>query len=136
MRLFFRIESLKDEIKQNLPNSEAKIRLSKAIKNLLYKPEPNEQQKIVFPEKIERVGHYTYFVVKSGDQILRFRTDLLRNVRINSLNDGVAPVSIDCTTKFPALPAVVSFRPFKNAEDKSNGKIMALEFVPEEFVSE
>lgn len=127
------ISSLSNDVKLNPSNNDAKNRLSEFIKNLLYKPQSEEKQKIVMPDKVECSGHYAYFTVRSGEQVLRFRTMSAENVRIAALTSEITPFKIGCETKFPNVPAVISFRPSDDGTDNSNGRIIALEFVPKEF---
>ncbi|MGI9054774.1 MAG: tetratricopeptide repeat protein, partial [Pyrinomonadaceae bacterium] len=122
------------EEKQNVVmEDETKNSIAQGIKSMLRKPEAGEKQELVFPDKIECAGRSIFFIVKAGERTLKLKTDAPQNVRIAAFTQSAGAMQFGCGVKLPSLPAVVTYRPSADAKDKSNGEIVALEFVPEGF---
>ena len=134
----FRFKSEKEiaesEAKQNvLMEDEIKDQMSQSIKNALRKPEAGEKRELVMPDKIECEGRSVFIIVKAGAQVLKLKTDAPQTLRIAAFTQKAEAMQFGCGVKFPPLPAVVTFRPSTDAKDKSDGEIIAIEFVPEGF---
>lgn len=132
-RLKTEAEIAEADAKQDvLIEDDMKNQMEDGIKNALRKPEAGEQRELAYPEKIECSGRSIFFIVKSGEKVLKLKTDAPQNVRIASFTQ-IGSMQFGCGVKFPQLPAVVTFRPSADAKDKVSGEIVAVEFVPEGF---
>lgn len=116
-----------------LREDEAKSQMEESIKSSLRSPKADERRELVYPDKIECSGKSVFFVVKSGSQVMKLRTDAPESLRIISFAENSGMMQFGCGVKFPAIPAVVTFRPSADAKDKIAGEIVAVEFVPEGF---
>lgn len=132
-------EEIEDfQTKQNILNEQAVKdqiagQITQQIRNLLKKPEAGEKQELMIPEKIECSGRSVFFVVKSGSQILKLKTESPQSVKLIAYTQKVGPMQMGCGVKLPSVPAVVTYRPPSDGKGKSDGEILALEFVPEGF---
>ncbi len=126
------------EAKQNVLNEQAMkdeiaAQIKQQIKNILRKPEAGEKRELTMPDKIECSGRSMIFVVKSGSQVLRLKTESPQNVRIMAFTQNAGAMQFGCGVKLPTVPAVVTYRPSADGKEKTNGEIVAIEFVPEGF---
>lgn len=110
-----------------------KSQMEDSIKSALRKPAEGERRELTYPDKIECAGKSIFFLVKSGTQILKLKTDSPQSLRITSFTQNPGMMQFGCGVKFPSIPAVVTFRPSADAKDKVSGEIVAIEFVPEGF---
>ena len=127
-------EMAESDAKQEvLTQDDIKDQIEASIKNSLRKPEAGERRELTTPDKIECSGKLIFFVVKSGDKVLKLKTDSPQNVGITAFTQNVGQMKFGCGVKLPSVPAIVTYRPSPDPDDKISGEIVALEFVPEGF---
>ena len=118
---------------QALMEDSIKDQIAQGIRSALRKPEAGEKRELAYPDKIECAGKSIIFLVRKDSQILKFKTESPQSLRIASFTQNGGMMTFGCGVKLPPLPAVVTYRPPTDAKDKSNGEIVAIEFVPEGF---
>lgn len=126
-------ESKQAALAESDMQAEMRNSLEQHIKNSMRKPQEGERREIVTPEKIECGGKSVFFIVKTGTQTLRLKTDSPQGLKIMSFTPEAGSMQLGCGARLPAIPAVVTFRPSADAKDKVQGEIVALEFVPQGF---
>jgi hypothetical protein len=98
------------------------------IREALRKPLDGEKRELGTVEKIECSGKDIFFLVKTDSQSLKLKAKSPQDVRINAFTPDIGGLQLGCGAKFPAIPAVITYRP--NGKD---GEIVAVEFVPKSF---
>ena len=126
-------ESKQAALAESDMQAEIQNELEQHIKNSLRKPLEGERRELVTPEKIECGGKSVIFIVKTGTQTLRLKTDSPQSLKIMAFTAETGPMQLGCGAKLPAVPAVITFRPSSDAKDKVQGEIVSLEFVPQGF---
>lgn len=103
------------------------------IKSAMRQMQSGEKRELVIPEKIECSGRTVFFIVKTGAQTLKLKTDSPQSLKIMAFTPEVGQFQMGCGVKLPPVSAVVTFRPSADNKDKVQGEIVSLEFVPEGF---
>ncbi len=102
--------------------------MMQGIREALRKPEAGEKREIGIVEKIECSGNALFFLVKFETESLKLKAKSPQDVKFNTFTPDIGGMQIGCGTKFPPIPAIVTYRP----KDKA-GEIVAVEFVPKSF---
>ncbi len=102
--------------------------MMQGIREALRKPEAGEKREIGIVEKIECSGNAVFFLVKFETESLKLKAKSPQDVKFNTFTPDIGGMQIGCGTKFPPIPAIVTYRP----KDKA-GEIVAVEFVPKSF---
>jgi hypothetical protein len=122
-----------DEEAQANAERERKEAMLDAIGAALRQPQEGDKREIGIVEKIECSGQNVFFLVKTESGNLRLKASSPQNVRFAAFTPEVPQMQIGCGAKMPPIPAVVTYRPNREAKAKQNGEIVAVEFVPESF---
>jgi tetratricopeptide (TPR) repeat protein len=105
---------------------------SSYLREVLRKPGPGETQVQAILQKIECDAKGIIFVVKSGDQILRLRTNTFDDMEITTYNPEVKG-EITCGVRRPEDSVLVCFIAQVDKRSKTDGVIKSIEFVPGSF---
>lgn len=102
------------------------------LEEVLRKPREGEQRAQGLLTRIDCDEKGIVFVVKVGDRLLNLHIDAFENMEITTYAADVAG-ELTCGARNPENTVVVSFKPSKDAKAKTDGEIVAIEFVPKEF---
>ena len=93
----------------------------------------NEKRVLGYLTKVECLGKSVEFSVKADNKILKFQAPDFDALFLMSFSSDASDVEIGCDTVKKDIFAVVTYRPNENAKLKSDGEIVAIEFMPESF---
>jgi len=96
------------------------------------KPEAGEEQVRGLLVRIECDPKGATFIVKVGEQTLRFRTTNFNGIQFTAYTPDISG-DITCGARNPANPVVITFHSSKDARAKFNGDVVAIDFVPKDF---
>ena len=102
------------------------------LEEALRKPREGEQREQGLLTRIDCDAKGIVFVVKVGDRLLKLLIDAFENMDITSYAAD-AGSEITCGPRNPENTVIVTFIPSKDAKAKTDGQIVAIEFVPKEF---
>lgn len=107
--------------------------MMEGIKNALRQPQEGETRALGYVEKIECSGNASTFFVNVNSQVLKLKTKSPRDVQIKGFTPEVSGLQFGCGVKFPPISTVITYRPNADGKAKTDGEIVALEFVPKSF---
>ena len=107
--------------------------MMQAMKNAMRKLQTGEKQALGTLEKIECGSKGNFFYFKSNSQTFKF-TALQPQIR--AYTPDVAQTQFGCNTKAVETPVVFTYKDRPDNKNKTQGEIVALEFVPKSFVLE
>lgn len=114
--------------------SERRSMMMASIKGALRKPSASEVQVMGFIEKSECSTKGAFFFLRSGDQILKLSTDSSKQPDLKAFTPDTENLQIGCGMKAVEIPVVFTYKPDARGKNKSQGQLLALEFVPKSFV--
>lgn len=103
-----------------------------SINEALRKPREGETRVRAVLTRIECGRKGLVFVFKAGERQLRLNSAGFTGLHIVAYT-GEAGAELSCGARKPEAPAVVTYRPPPGARPKSDGTLVALEFVPADF---
>jgi tetratricopeptide (TPR) repeat protein len=106
---------------------------SEGVKNALRQPQPGEKREIGFVERIECGAKSLTFFVNINAQVLRLTAQSPQDVILMVFTQEAGGLQFGCGAKFPPISTVITYRPNADAKAKTNGELVALEFVPKNF---
>jgi hypothetical protein len=106
--------------------------LAEAIQNALRKPAQGEEQERALLVRIDCGPKGIVFNLKVGDRTLTLHAPDFNNLVFTTYTTEVKG-EISCGPRQPANHVVVTYRPSKDPRTKTDGEIIALEFVPQDF---
>lgn len=98
----------------------------------LRKPGAGEEQVLGLLVRVDCDAKGVTFIVKVGERTLKLRTNNFNNIHFTTFTPDVSG-EMTCGARNPANNAVITFRPSKAANAKSDGDPIAVEFVPKDF---
>jgi tetratricopeptide (TPR) repeat protein len=107
--------------------------MMEGIKNALRQPQAGEKREIGSVEKIECGNNSVTFVVNIGGQSLKLKTKSPQDVKMMAFTPEASGLQFNCGVKFPPISTIITYRPNADGKGKTNGEIVALEFVPKSF---
>jgi FimV-like protein len=105
---------------------------SSYLREVLRKPAEGETQVQAFLQSIECDGKNIVFVIKSGDQISRLKTNSFDEMEITTYDPAVNG-EIKCGVRKAQESVVICFTAQVDKRTKSDGIIKSIEFVPSTF---
>ena len=102
----------------------------RGLKNAMRKLQPGEKQALGTLEKIECGGKGNFFYFKSNSQTFKFAA---LQPQIRAYTPDVAEVKFGCNTKAVETLVVFTYKDQPDSKNKTQGEIIALEFVPKSF---
>ncbi len=105
-----------------------------ALKGTMRQPEPGETRALGTIEKIECTSKGAmFFHLKTGAQILKLNAVSPQSVQLRSYTAEAQEIQFGCGLKQVDIPVVFTYKATPNQKNKTNGEIVALEFVPKSF---
>lgn len=105
---------------------------AQAINDALRKPQEGETRLSAVLTRIECGPKGLVFVLKAGDRTLRLTAAGFGGLHLVNFNQE-ADGQMTCGARKTETPSVVTFRPAADARAKTDGALVALEFVPASF---
>jgi tetratricopeptide (TPR) repeat protein len=105
---------------------------AQAINEALRKPEAGETRLSAVLTRIECGPKGLVFVLKAGDRTLRLTAAGFGGLHLVNFNRE-ADSQLTCGARKTETPSVVTYRPAADARAKTDGALVALEFVPDNF---
>lgn len=106
------------------------------IKNQMRPAAAGEQRELGLIERIECAGKTMFFHLKTQTQTFKLAAASPQSVQMKAFTPEVAQIQFGCNLKQVDVPVVFTYKPTSDQKSKSNGEIVALEFVPKSFVLE
>jgi tetratricopeptide (TPR) repeat protein len=106
------------------------------IKNAMRQPAAGEQRELGLIEKIECTNKGMFFHLKTQTQTFKLAAGSPQSIQIKAFTPDAMQVQLGCNLKQVDVPIVFTYKPTSDSKTKSNGEIVALEFVPKSFVLE
>jgi tetratricopeptide (TPR) repeat protein len=110
--------------------------MMQAIKNAMRQPQEGEKREIGLIEKLECGNKGTFFYLKTGAQTFKLSAATPQSVSIRGFTPEIEQLQLGCTMKNVDIPVVFTYKEKPDPKAKSNGELIALEFVPKSFVLE
>ncbi len=105
-----------------------------AIKNAMRQPQPGEKRELGFIEKVECGNKGMFFYLKTGaQQIFKLSAASPQAIQIRGFTPEIEQLQLGCTMKNVDIPVVFTYKENTETKAKSNGELIALEFVPRSF---
>jgi tetratricopeptide (TPR) repeat protein len=122
----------------NNTNLDARRRdaMMQQIKNAMRQPSAGEQRDLGLIEKIECTNKGMFFHLKTQTQTFKLAAGSPQSIQIRAFTPDAMQVQLGCNLKQVDVPIVFTYKPTPDPKSKSNGEIVALEFVPKSFILE
>ncbi len=105
---------------------------SSFLREALRRPTSGETQQQGTLVRIDCEPKGLVFVVKTGDRLLRLRTDGFEKISITTFNPNIKG-DITCGIRKPDNPVIVCYLPITDKRAKTDGVLSSIEFVPSDF---
>jgi Tfp pilus assembly protein PilF len=106
------------------------------IKRVMRQPAAGEQRELGLLEKIECTNKGMFFHLKTQTQTFKLAADSPQSIQIRAFTPEAMQIQLGCNLKQVDVPIVFTYKPTSDQKSKSNGEIVALEFVPKSFILE
>ena len=103
------------------------------LREALRKPAPDEQQIQGTLLRLECDAKGIWFVVQTGDRLIKLRTSKFEGVQITAFSSD-AGTEITCGPRNPQNAVVICYVPTTDPKAKYAGDLRSVEFVPRDFV--
>ncbi len=123
-------------VKEEDLDAQRRTAMTQAIKNAMRQPLAGEKRELGFIEKIECDNKGMFFYIKTQTQTLKLAAASPQAIQMRAFTPEVEQIQFGCGLKQVDIPVVFTYKESSNAKAKSNGEIIALEFMPKNFVLE
>ena len=123
-------------IKEEDSDARRRAAMTQAIKNALRQPLEGEKRELGFIEKVECDNKGMFFYIKTQTQTLKLAAASPQAIQIRAFTPEIEQIQLGCGLKQIDIPVVFTYKEISNPKAKSNGEIIALEFVPKNFILE
>ena len=106
------------------------------IKNRMRQPSADEKRELGLIEKVECNGKRIFFYLKTDTQPLKLSASSFEAIKMQAFTPDVEGVQFGCNLKQLDVAVVFTYKHNSDPKAKSNGEIVALEFVPKSFILE
>jgi tetratricopeptide (TPR) repeat protein len=106
------------------------------IKNQMRQPSAGEQRELGLIEKIECTNKGMFFHLKTQTQTFKLAAASPQSIQMRAFTPEIAQIQFGCNLKQVDIPVVFTYKPTSDPKAKSNGEIIALEFMPKSFTLE
>lgn len=133
--IFERDENSSTPNPTEMPDFEAQRRdmMMESLKKAMRVPQSGEKREIGFLEKIECTSKGTFFHLKSATTTYKFRQSSPQSPELKAFTSEMEQVQFGCNLQRVDVPVVFTYKEELKGKDKTNGEIIALEFVPRSF---
>jgi tetratricopeptide (TPR) repeat protein len=106
--------------------------INQSLNEAIRKPRAGEKRIIGFLTKIDCDPNAISFVIRTPEQIFKFRTDQFQNVAFMAFTSEATGQQIDCGTRKSEEYVIATYKP-ADPKAKHQGELVAIEFMPKEF---
>ncbi|MEP6923185.1 MAG: tetratricopeptide repeat protein [Pyrinomonadaceae bacterium] len=110
--------------------------MMEAIKKAMRQPLAGEKREMGLIEKVECGNKGMFFYLKTPTQLFKLSAASPQAIQIRAFTPEVEQIQLGCNLKQVDIPIVFTYKENPDAKAKSNGEIVALEFMPKSFVLE
>jgi len=110
--------------------------MTQSIKSALRQPLTGEKRELGFIEKVECGSKGMFFFIKNQTQIFKLAAATPQAIQVRAFTPDIEQLQIGCAMKQVDIPVIFTFKENSDSKAKSNGDLIALEFVPKSFVLE
>ena len=103
------------------------------LESSLRKPQDGEIRVMGGVEKIDCTTKDMFFVIKHAGGSLRLKSPPPGQLQITTFTPDAGGLQFGCGTGYPALQAIVTYRPIQDKKGKHAGDLVALEYVPRTY---
>lgn len=103
------------------------------VTGALRKPLEGEKRILGTVSKVQCSGKMLSAFIDTSDTSYRLTTETPENIVLMILTPDASGLIFRCGAAFPGLNAVVTYRAGENDKDRSDGELIAVEFVPKSF---
>ncbi|MGI8469501.1 MAG: tetratricopeptide repeat protein [Pyrinomonadaceae bacterium] len=121
-----------DNSTASTPPNQAAI-MSQALKNSMRQPQAGEKREQGFIEKVECDNKGMTFFFKTETQVLKLSASSPAGLQIRAYTRKIQQSQFGCAMKQVDVPVVFTYKPNSDANAKTDGEIVALEFMPKDF---
>lgn len=107
--------------------------MMQAIKTAMRQPQPGEKRELGFIEKVECGSKGMFFFLKTSAQTFKLSAASPQAIQIRGFTPEIEQLQLGCTMKNVDIPVVFTYKENTDTKAKSNGELIALEFVPKSF---
>jgi hypothetical protein len=117
-------------------DAQRRAAMMQGIKNALRQPLTGEKRELGFIEKVECGGKGIAFYIKNATQTFKLSAASPQAIQIKGFTPEIQQLQLGCQLKQVDIPVVFTYKENTDSKAKSNGELIALEFVPKSFVLE
>ncbi len=99
-------------------------------------PLAGEKREFGFIEKVECSNKGMFFFFKTETQTLKLASSSPQAIQMQAFTKEVEQLQFGCSLKQVDIPVVFTYKQESNPKAKSNGELIAMEFVPKSFILE
>jgi hypothetical protein len=107
--------------------------MMQAMRSQLRQPAEGEKREFGFLEKMECSGKGVFMIFRTTTGTLRFSSPAQQQPAIRVFTPDLRGMQIGCTMKPIEYPVVFVYKDLPDAKAKTNGSIVALDFMPKSF---
>ncbi|MEO7673998.1 MAG: tetratricopeptide repeat protein [Pyrinomonadaceae bacterium] len=104
------------------------------VKDSIRTPGPGERQEMGFIEKSECTNKAMFFYFKTATQTLKLSNPSASKLAMRAFTPDVEHLQMGCSMKQVEIPVVITYKESLDKKSKTNGELIALDFVPKSFV--
>lgn len=117
-------------------DAERREAMNQRIKRSLRKPLADEKQEIAYIEKVECTQEGMHFYFKTQTQTIKLSAASPQSIQIRGFTPEIQQIRFGCNLRDIDVPAVITYTVDTGLKAKSYGNLIAMEFVPKNFVLE
>ncbi len=117
-------------------NTQRRNAMMEQIKAAMRKPLPGEKRELAFIEKSECSNKGSFFYFKTQTRMLKLSNPAAAKLEMRAFTQDVENLQIGCGMKAVEIPVVITYKDIPDKKSKADGELIALEFVPKNFVLE
>lgn len=129
-------QEIASPIKNEDVDEQRRTAMMQTIKNALRQPLTGEKRELGFVEKAECDNKGMFFYIKTQTQTFKLAATSPQAIQLRAFTPEIEQVQFGCGLKQIDVPVVFTYKENSNPKTKSNGEIIALEFVPKNFILE
>ncbi len=103
------------------------------LERALRKTQDGEVRLMGSVEKIECNNKDAFYLIKHAGGTLRLKSPPPDRLHLMTFTQDAGGLQFGCGTGYPALQAIVTYRPSADKKGKNNGDLVALEYVPKSY---
>jgi tetratricopeptide (TPR) repeat protein len=109
------------------------LAMNESLNCALRIPKADEKRFLGYIAKVECQSNEIFFTVKTDDKTMRLRSNSFDVLHLISFDEEFVNTEFGCGTLKKEAFAVITYRPAENAKNKTQGELIAIEFMPKNF---